>query len=57
MAEKNLAKLVHDFELRDPAFVVDSEYRGSRDGFVFKDGAQGLGYYTDKPLAELWNER
>jgi hypothetical protein len=56
-ADKSLSKLLHDLEFRDPAFVVDSEYRGSRDGLVFKDGAQGVGYYTNKPLAELWKAR
>jgi zinc finger protein len=56
-SEKSLSKLLHDYEFQDPAFVMNSEYDGSRDGFVFKDGAQGVGYYTNKPMVDLWNER
>jgi hypothetical protein len=32
----------------DPGFVASAEHTGARPGFVFKNGPQGLGYYTDK---------
>jgi hypothetical protein len=31
-------------------FEAARAFGGTRDGFVFKMGAHGLGYYTDKPL-------
>jgi zinc finger protein len=53
---KSLASIIHDFEYRDEAYIMNSEYDGHREGLVFKDGAQGVGYYTDTPLLELWKE-
>lgn len=32
-------------------FVPAREFSGARDGFVFKKGAQGVGYYEDKALS------
>jgi ZPR1 zinc finger protein len=48
------SKLLHDFERNDQALMMTETFDGSKSGFVFKDGAQGLGYYTDLPLLELW---
>ena len=32
----------------DPGFVASAKHTGARPGFVYKNGPQGLGYYTDK---------
>jgi zinc finger protein len=50
------AKLVRDFESNDDGFMMNENYDGSRTGMVYKDGAQGIGYYTNRPLHELWKE-
>ena len=33
-----------------PSFVAASAFRGARDGYVFKKGARGLGYYREWPI-------
>ncbi len=33
-------------------FVECSEFAGSREGFVFKMGSEGLGYYPDRGMRE-----
>ena len=50
----DVVQLLHDFEMNDGDFRMNDEYNGSVSGMVFKDGAQGLGYYTDVPLDILW---
>lgn len=37
-------KVLRDSEYNDEAFMMNDEYDGPRDGLVYKDGAQGLGY-------------
>lgn len=51
---RDIRKLIHDAEFNDSAFIMNDEYSGPREGMVFKDGAQGLGYYQDVLLTELW---
>jgi zinc finger protein len=51
-----LRQLLHKFERDDDLFRMNDEYVGTIEGMVFKDGAQGLGYYTDKSLVEIWEE-
>lgn len=49
-------RMIHDCETHDDAFMMNEEYDGQREGMVYKDGAQGIGYYTNKPLLDLWND-
>lgn len=56
-AASNLATWLHDVEFHDRSFVMNDTYTGPREGMVFKDGAQGVGYYNNKPLLDLWRER
>lgn len=51
-----IIKMLHDFETHDDAYMMNEDYEGPRDGMVYKDGAQGIGYYTNKPLLELWQD-
>ena len=54
LAEKNdLRAILRNFEKNDGEFRMTEVYEGHVEGMVFKDGAQGLGYYTDIPLHEL----
>ena len=32
-----------------PNFMISSQWDGERDGYVFKSGDKGLGYYLDRP--------
>jgi hypothetical protein len=48
--------MIRDFEYSDDAFIMNEGYDGPRDGLVYKDGAQGLGYYNNLPLHELWKQ-
>ena len=34
-------------------FAAASKFEGAKVGFVFKQGGAGLGYYPDRPLANL----
>jgi zinc finger protein len=52
-----LRKLIHEFERRDDLFMMNDQYDVSREGMVYKYGAQGLGYYKDVPLLKLWEEK
>jgi hypothetical protein len=54
---ETIQKILHEHEKNDDTFMMDEEYQGPRPGMVFKDGAQGLGYYTDIPLLQLWQEQ
>lgn len=54
--ESRLRKMIHDSEYKDDSFIMNEGYDKVVEGMVFKDGAQGLGYYTDKPLLKLWEE-
>lgn len=49
-----IRKTLHEFETHDDAFMMNEEYDGHRDGMVYKDGAQGIGYYTNRTLLDLW---
>ncbi|GKY97608.1 hypothetical protein MPSEU_000719200 [Mayamaea pseudoterrestris] len=49
------SKLLRDLEHNDVSFMMSETFDGSKVGFTFKDGAQGLGYYQNLPLLELWN--
>jgi zinc finger protein len=51
-----LRKLIHDFEYNDNSFRMNDAYEGSIEGMVYKDGAQGLGYYTNVSLLQLYEE-
>jgi hypothetical protein len=51
-----LRKLIHDFEYNDNSFRMNDAYEGSIEGMVYKDGAQGLGYYTNVSLLQLHEE-
>lgn len=51
-----LKEILHEAEHSDGAFVMNDQYEGPRNGMVFKDGAQGLGYYTNVTLIELWEK-
>lgn len=53
----DLKQMVHQFERKDEAFLMNDEYDGARDGMVYKDGAQGVGYYTDVTLVRLWEQQ
>jgi zinc finger protein len=53
----DLHAILHKFEKNDGEFRMTDEYQGGIKGMVFKDGAQGLGYYTDMPLHELWERQ
>jgi hypothetical protein len=53
---ETIQKLLHEHEKNDDAFMMNEEYQGPRPGMVFKDGAQGLGYYRDIPLLQLWQQ-
>ena len=50
------SKLLRDFEHNDQSFMMSETFDGPKDGLVFKDGAQGLGYYTNAPLLDLWQQ-
>ena len=39
-----------------PPFTPSSEFRGYYPGFTFKHGDDGLGYYSDTPVAVPWVE-
>jgi zinc finger protein len=56
-ANIDIKKMIRDFEYSDEAFIMNEGYDGPRDGLVYKDGAQGLGYYNNLPLHELWKQR
>lgn len=51
-----LSQLIRRSDHGDDTFRMNDEYIGYIEGMVFKDGAQGQGYYKDKPLLELWEE-
>lgn len=53
---EKVRKLLHDIEYKDDAFMMNDDYDGPRVGMVYKDGAQGQGYYTDIPLLTLWKQ-
>lgn len=53
----DLHTILRKFEKADGEFRMTEEYQGRIEGMVFKDGAQGLGYYTDLPLHELWERQ
>jgi hypothetical protein len=57
LKNSDIQKMIHDFEMKDDAFMMNEEYDGPRDGMVFKDGAQGIGYYTDVSLPQMWEDR
>lgn len=58
LADKNdLLAILRNFEKHDGEFRMTEVYEGHVEGMVFKDGAQGLGYYTDTPLYELWERQ
>jgi hypothetical protein len=58
LADKNdLHAILRNFEKHDGEFRMTEVYEGHVEGMVFKDGAQGLGYYTDTPLYELWERQ
>eukprot|EP00549_Striatella_unipunctata_P025628 CAMPEP_0118700066 /NCGR_PEP_ID=MMETSP0800-20121206/16325_1 /TAXON_ID=210618 ORGANISM="Striatella unipunctata, Strain CCMP2910" /NCGR_SAMPLE_ID=MMETSP0800 /ASSEMBLY_ACC=CAM_ASM_000638 /LENGTH=531 /DNA_ID=CAMNT_0006600507 /DNA_START=304 /DNA_END=1899 /DNA_ORIENTATION=- len=46
-------ELLNKAETEDENFIMNEQYEGIKEGMVFKDGAQGLGYYTDIVLSEL----
>jgi zinc finger protein len=54
--EIDLRKLIHKYERNDQSFMMNDEYDGSRNGMVYKNGAQGIGYYKDFLLEKLWEE-
>ena len=39
-----------------PNFMISSHWDGERDGYVFKSGDKGLGYYRDKPRVSFGNK-
>ena len=43
----------HDASLRFEAY---EEFSGRREGYVFRMGAQGLGYYQDARPAVVWDD-
>jgi zinc finger protein len=49
----DIAQIIKLFEKKDMEFIMCEEFDGPRPGMVFKLGAQGIGYYTDKELSEL----
>jgi hypothetical protein len=51
-----LRQLLHKFEHDDELFGMNDEYVDPIEGMVFKYGAQGLSYYTDKSLVEICEE-
>jgi zinc finger protein len=53
----DIKKMIRESEYGDYSFIMNEGYDGSRDGMVYKDGAQGVGYYKDVPLLELWKQR
>lgn len=48
----NLQKMIREYENNDPNFMMNDRYDGNKVNMIFKDGAQGIGYYTDIPLLE-----
>jgi zinc finger protein len=56
VAKIDIKKILRDFEYNDNTFMMNDEYEGPREGMVFKDGAQGQGFYTDIPLLDLWKQ-
>jgi zinc finger protein len=52
--KSDVRKMIHSFEYNDDSFIMNEEYEGAREGMVYKDGAQGVGYYTDVNLVGLW---
>lgn len=56
-ANIDIKKMIQEFEYSDDLFIMNEGYDGPRDGMVYKDGAQGLGYYKNVPLLELWKQR
>jgi hypothetical protein len=54
--EIDLRKLIHKYERNDQSFMMNDQYDGSRTGMVYKNGAQGIGYYIDFSLQKLWDE-
>ena len=55
-SDVSLSAFLRKFEHDDDTFRMNDEYIGAIEGMVFKDGAQGQGYYKDKPLLELCEE-
>ena len=55
-SDDSLSAFLRKFEHDDETFRMNDEYIGAIEGMVFKDGAQGQGYYKDKPLLELYEE-
>jgi zinc finger protein len=53
----SLSEFVESHERDDSNFVPHETFDASKPNMVFKKGVQGLGYYTDRPLLDLWNER
>jgi zinc finger protein len=55
-AKSELQRLIHGVEYHDDSFMMNESYDGAREGMVYKDGAQGVGYYKDIPLLQLWEQ-
>jgi zinc finger protein len=53
----NLSMLIESHERDDANFSPLETFDASRPNMVFKNGVQGLGFYTDRPLLDLWKER
>ena len=43
-------------KLEKPNFIISSQWDGERDGYVFKSGDKGLGYYRDRPRVSFGNK-
>lgn len=35
----------------NPSFIVSPKFDGTRDGYVFKNGVKGVGYYRDRHIS------
>jgi len=49
---QTIEQIIKKEERYDIEFIMCEEFDGSREGMVFKFGAQGVGYYTDVSLRE-----
>jgi zinc finger protein len=56
MVDVTWAKILKEKETNDKGFIKSDQYDGTKEGKVFRKGAQGLGYYTDVSLAQLGGE-
>ena len=41
--------------IQGPIFVASDAFNGAREGYVFKKGEHGCGYYKDEPPTPTWD--